>query len=133
MGQATLTKFNIEISVNSSADVVDEDELTATILNAVSKYNPRITKRDIRIIVDQQRDDNNLSKQISELSGRSKIIATFLYDNPGPHTTQELRQVVQSQQPFKNQPILHSYLNFLISRGIVRKVSSGIYQSTRDM
>jgi hypothetical protein len=127
-----LTKFEIRLVIESHAEIKEHTSLLENISKAIRDSHPELIQRSVDVAgVVEYSSNEELESRINGLSGRSKIIARFLYDNPGSHSTQELRDLIDTQQPFKNQPILHSYLNNLIGRGLVVKVAPGMYRSVR--
>lgn len=110
-------------------------ELTSAIVDEITRVlqnqHPRLTVTNAELVPVVDTSDDTMRDYIASLSGRSRIIAKFLFENPGVHSTQEIREIVEQQVPFKNQPILHSYLSNLVSRGLIIKESPGRYRSAR--
>ncbi len=121
--------IELRISLDSKDKLTTHSDILGTVTDALNASYPTLILCDVKIFEDK--GDDNLAQRISQLSGRSKIIASFLFNNPGPHSTLEIRNVIDQELPFKKSSILHSYLNNLISRGLVTKVSAGYYKTTR--
>jgi hypothetical protein len=122
----------IQVSTDGDLNTIKE-ALHAAIFDVISRRF-QINFDDILVVIesDDRVFQNLLPRRIAELSGRSRLIAQFLYDNPGEHSTQTLNDLIQHKLPFRNASILHSYLNNLISRRFVVKTATGLYKSTRE-
>jgi hypothetical protein len=109
-----------------------KDVVHAAVVDAVARHFAT-AKIDIDVTVRQEDRmlQTTLRRRIAGLKGRSRLIAQYLYDNPGEHSTDDLNSLIMSEQPFRNSSILHSYLNNLISRGFIVKTDTGVYKSTR--
>jgi hypothetical protein len=123
--------IKIQIAVDGDIEKL-KDALHEAVYNVLARrYQIALTD----IIITFEEEDGVFQRllplRIAELSGRSRLIAQFLYDNPGEHSTQDLNDLISRQLPFRNASILHSYLNNLISRRFVIKTSTGLYKSTR--
>ena len=126
-----MLSFEIRINVEEE-EIILRQSLVLAVKEVIKSHYPNLTCDDISIVDNEDRDfQTSLPRRINELEGRSRLIAMYLYDNPGDHSTQDLNDLIGRELPFKRQSILHSYLNNLISRRFVVKSSPGFYRSTR--
>lgn len=120
--------FEIKLKVEGDTEPTLHKGVVDTIIDALSVDNAIFLKGITISPAPAEFDPRIIQGKIRRLYGRSKIIANFLLENPGPHSTAEIKEKVNAEQPFVHSSILHSYLNNLVSRGIIVKIASGSYQ-----